>query len=161
MSEYNLYVLFNKNTKKVVSFTFDIDVFPEQIRNNFLIKTFNFSDLAIKDNTINLARFKWVGDYDDGKLVDVFDENITVVSEKDLDKKYKFLFNKKYNIDEILHELILNADMKTEKGKDIQNFLTKTINKKEKEKEFYKNSKSHIFESSEQIEDRQKKAFSI
>lgn len=161
MNDYKLYILFNKSNKQLVSFTFDISVFPQTVINNFLIKEIPFEHLNIKDNNINLARFKWIGDYDSGRIVDVFDENITVVSEKDVDKKYKNLFYKKFNIDEILIELILNCDMKTDKGKKIQIFSKKVLEKKEKEKNFYKNSKNHVWESIEQIEQRQKKAFSV
>lgn len=161
MNEYKLYVLFNKLTKQVVSFTFDLSVFPEAVINNFLIKEISFEELGIKDNTINISRFKWIGDYETGRVVDVFDENLTIVSEKDVENKYKSLFYKKYNFDEILFELILNCDMTTQKGKSIKSFLQKTLDRKEKEKDFYKNSKSHIWETAEQIEERQKKAFSV
>lgn len=161
MSDYNLYVLFNKKTKQVVSFTFDLSVFPQNVLDNFLIKTVPFEQLGIKDNTINIARFKWIGDYDTGMVVDVFDQNITIVSEKEIDNKYKNLFYNKFSLDDIIFEIILNLDMTTQKGKNIKLFLQKTLDRKEKEKDFYKNSKSHIWEDREQVEERHKKAFSI
>lgn len=161
MSEFKLYILFNKTNKQVVSFTFDLSVFPPQVIDNFLVKEMSFDELGIKDNTINISRFRWIGDYETGRVVDIFDENLTIVSEKEVDNKYKGIFYKKYTLDEILFELILNSDMKTEKGRNIQEFLEKTLSKREKEKNFYKNSKSHIWENKDQIEERQKKAFSV
>ena len=116
--QHTLYALFNSTTRKLTTFTFDISVFPESILKNILVKSFLFSELGIADGKINLNRFKWQGDYDSGKLVDVVTEKKAIVTEKEVDVKYSSIFFGKYNydLDSILFEIILNTEMKTEKG---------------------------------------------
>lgn len=161
--EHTLYALFNSTTKKLTTFTFDISVFPESILKNILVKSFQFSELGINDGKINLNRFRWEGDYDSGKLVDIVSDKKAVVTEKEVDVKYSSIFFGKYNydLDLILFEILLNTDMKTEKGKAMKSFLETLLEKKRKDIEFYKNSDLHIFETREEMKSRQQEAFKI
>jgi hypothetical protein len=109
-----------------------------------------------------LNRFKWEGDYDSGRLIDIVTEKKSIVSEREVDVKYSSIFFGKYNNDlnTILYEIILNLDMKTENGKEMQNFLKTLLEKKKQDIEYYKSSNLHIFESNEDVIKRQRDAFS-
>lgn len=161
MSEYKLYVLFNAKTRQLTSFTFDIDVFPEQIRKNFLIREYSFKELGIEDEQINLSRFKWIGDFDTGRLVDIVLEKKAIVTEKELDEKYDSLFFAKYSAQEALFTLIMGAEMKTEEGQAMQRFLTKLMARKAADVEYFKNSPIHIWETREDEIARVHDAFKV
>jgi hypothetical protein len=137
-------------------------MFPETLLQKMLIKKYSFSELGLTDNKINLNRFKWEGDYDSGRLIDIVTEKKSIVSEREVDVKYSSIFFGKYNNDlnTILYEIILNLDMKTENGKEMQNFLKTLLEKKKQDIEYYKSSNLHIFESNEDVIKRQRDAFS-
>lgn len=163
MSEnnYTLYALFNPVSRKFTTFTFDISVFPKTLLERMLIKSFSFSELGLTDERINLTRFKWEGDYDTGRLMDIVSEKKSVVTEQEVNTKYSSIFfaKYKYSLDSILYEIILNLDMKTERGKEMQEFLKDLLAKKEKDIEFYKKSDLHIYETYEDAAKRQSEAF--
>ena len=157
--EFYLYSLFNTQTRQFVCFTFDIDSFPPAIRNNMLIKKHSFKELGINDEEINIQRFRWIGDYDSGRLADIVLEKKAVVTEQEIDEKYDALFFDKYDLKTVLYELVLNADMKTENGKKMQTHLEKILKKKKDDIEFFKNSDLHIWETREDVKKRKKDAF--
>lgn len=157
--EFYLHAIFNNKTRKLTCFTFDLDSFPESIRKNMLIRTYSFKDLDIPDENINLTRFRWEGDYDDGELVDIVKENRSVVSERDIDNKYRALFFKKYPLEDIIFEIVLNLNMQTDNGKKMKTFLEKVLARRAKDKEFFKNSSLHIWEEEGFLVDKQKEAF--
>lgn len=157
--EFKLYVLFNSKTRKVTSFTFDISSFPKTILDNMLIKEYNFKDLGITDNHLNLNRFKWIGDYDSGRIVDVFLEKKSIVSENEINEKYHKIFFSKYKLEDILFSLIINTEMKDQYGKDMQEFLIKVLDKKKRDVEFFKNSPLHIWETDDDVVKQQAEAF--
>lgn len=157
--EFYLYSLFNTQTRQFVCFTFDIDSFPPAIRNNMLIKKHSFKELGINDEEINIQRFRWIGDYDNGRLADIVLEKKAVVTEQEIDEKYDALFFDKYDLKTVLYELVLNADMKTENGKKMQTHLEKILKKKKDDIEFFKNSDLHIWETREDVKKRKKDAF--
>ena len=157
--EFYLYSLFNTQTRQFVCFTFDIDSFPPAIRNNMLIKKHSFKELGINDEEINIQRFRWIGDYDSGRLADIVLEKKAVVTEQEIDEKYDALFFDKYDLKNILYELVLNCDMKTENGKKMQTHLEKILKKKKDDIEFFKNSDLHIWETREDVKKRKKDAF--
>jgi len=157
--EFYLYSLFNTQTRQFVCFTFDIDSFPLAIRNNMLIKKHSFKELGINDEEINIQRFRWIGDYDTGRLADIVLEKKAVVTEQEIDEKYDALFFDKYDLKTVLYELVLNADMKTENGKKMQTHLEKILKKKKDDIEFFKNSDLHIWETREDVKKRKKDAF--
>lgn len=159
MEEFKLYSLFNTQTRQFVCFTFDVDSFPPVIRNTMLIKEHSFKELGINDEEINIQRFRWVGDYDTGRLVDIVLEKKAVVTEQEIDEKYDALFFDKYSVKTILYELVLNSDMKTEEGKKMQNHLNKILKKKNSDIEYFKNSDLHIWETREDAKKRKKDAF--
>lgn len=160
-NKFTLYALFNKRTRQLTSFTFDINVFPQSLQDSMLIRSYTFEELGITDENINLNRFKWMGDYDDGKLVDIVKEKKAIVTEKEIDEKYNGLFFKKYKFEDVFYELIVNSDMKTENGKNIQKFLIKLLEKKRNDIEYYKRSDLHIWETIDEVKDRQKDAFKV
>lgn len=160
-TDYSLYILFNSKTRQLTSFTFDISNFPKSILDNMLIKEYKFSSLGLNDENINLNRFKWIGDYDSGKLVDIVLEQKSIVTETELNEKYRSIFNAKYSTETILYELILNADMKTESGKSMQTFLNKVLKRKSDDKEYFKNSNLHIWETESDRSKRQQDAFKV
>ena len=159
--EFTLYSLFNNQTRKFVCFTFDINSFPETVRKNMLIKEHSFKELGINDEEINISRFRWIGDYDSGKLSDIVLEKKAVVTESEIDEKYDAMFFNKFDLKTVFYELVLNADMKSEKGKQIQNYLSKILKKKSEDIEFFKNSDLHIWETNEDAEKRTRDAFKV
>jgi hypothetical protein len=159
--DFKLYILFNKLSRQMTSFTFDISVFPPSIINNLLIKEYRFKDIGIPDEKINLNRFKWVGDFDTGHLVDLVTEKKSVVTEKEMNDKTRTLFYRKYDIDTILFQLVLNTPMHTVEGNEMQSFLRKILDKKKKDIEFFQNSDLHIWETEHDEKKRQEDAFKI
>lgn len=159
--DYKLYVFFNKKTRAFICFTFDITMFPESVKENLLIKEFSFKELGIPDEEINITRYRWIGNYDSGRLADIVLEKKAVVTESEINEKYDALFFDKFDFKTIFYELVLNADMKTEKGKYMQNYLQKILKKKESDVEFFKNSDLHIWETDEDLKKHTKDAFKI
>lgn len=160
-NDYTLYAFFNKKTKAFICFTFDITMFPETVKANFLMKEFSFKELDIPDEEINMARYRWIGDYDTGRLVDIILEKKAVVTEREINEKYDAMLFDKFNIKDILYELILNADMKTPNGKQIQERLQKILKKKENDIEFFKNSDLHIWETQSDLKNQLQNAFKV
>lgn len=154
-----LYAIFNKKTKQLTCFTFDLDQFPEEIRSSLIYKRFSFSELGLDGDEINLYRFKWIGDAHTGRLVDTVKEEKAIVSEKELFEKYDNLLWLKYAPKEIIKELVLNMEMKTENGINMQKFFKKVLAKHADDVNFFKNSDKHIWESITQEENREKDAF--
>ncbi len=160
MQDYpTLYILFNSKTRQLACFTFDISVFPEQIVNHMLIKSYSFKELGITDDSINLNRFKWLGDFDSGSLVDIVKEKKAIVTEKEIVDKYHNMISSKYSLEFILHQLILNSDMKTDEGVQMQIFVDKVLKKKKSDIEYFKNSPLHIWEAANENEHRRDDAF--
>jgi hypothetical protein len=159
--DYKLYTFFNKKTRAFICFTFDITMFPENVKQNLLIKEFSFKELGIPDEEINITRYRWIGDYDTGRLADIVLEKKAVVTEREINEKYDSLFFDKFDFKTLFYELVLNADMKTEKGKYMQSYLQKILKKKESDIEFFKNSDLHIWETESVLEAQLQNAFKI
>lgn len=157
--DYKIHGLFNSTTKQFVAWLTDLTPFPNSILKNMLIKTINLKDLGIEDNSIDLVRFKWIGDYDTGRLADTIGEKLTIVTEKEINQKYNKFFFEKYKIEDILYQLVLNSQMSTEKGIEMQNFLKKALQRKENEVNFYTNSQFHIYETEEETIKKEQDAF--
>jgi hypothetical protein len=137
----------------------DISAFPESLRSTLLLKEFTLKELGFDGDEINLTRFKWSGDYDTGKLIDIVSENKSIVTEKDIDEKYHSMFWSRYDLTTVLYTLILNTPMKYANGITIQNFLEKILKRKEDDKKFFSESPLHIWESIEETKKREKDAF--
>ncbi len=149
-----IYILFNKKTQKLISYTTDISLIPKDI---FLIKEILLSDYDIKDNEFNLARYRWEGDFDSGKIVDFVSERKAIVSEEDVDRKYYELFFRKYSLETVLLELVRSMDS----SHPMSGFLRALDAKKRKEIEFFQSSPNHIYETRANIQQRLKEAFSV
>jgi hypothetical protein len=160
-NDYTLYAFFNKKSRAFICFTFDVTMFPDNVKENFLIKEFSFKELDIPDEEINMARYRWIGDYDTGRLADIILEKKAVVTEREINEKYDAMLFDKFNIKDILYELILNSEMKTEKGKQIQERLQKILKKKESDIEFFKNSELHIWETQSDLKNQLQNAFKV
>lgn len=145
--------LFNKEGK-FISFTDQLMLPNEKLK----LKIIDLTELGIEDNIFNVARFRWEGDYDNGKLIDLFAEKKVVVLERDIDAKYYGLFYRKYTLDAVIEEILLQMSKLGVKS-DIVDFFSKLIEKREKEKEFFRNSEHHIFESDEDINKRTRLIF--
>ena len=156
---HTLYALFNAKTRQLVSFTFDLSGFPQALRDTFLIREYSFESLGLPDENINLARFKWIGDYDEGRLVDIVMEKKAVVTEKEITDKYNGIFYSRYKLEEVLYEIIINLKMETVKGKEMQTFVDRLLQKRQSDLEYFQNSDLHIFESDALIAKRQRDAF--
>lgn len=150
-----IYLLFNKNNHSLVSATDNITNFP---RNTFLVKEIDTDTLEPGMKTFNLARYRWEGDYETGKLVDLFAEKKSVVLEQEIDEKYYNLFFRKYNLEHVLFRLI--QDCLSPEFEE-RRFLMKLLEKKQKEIEFYKGSENHIYETVQEQEERVAKSFEV
>jgi hypothetical protein len=153
-----IFLLFNKNNQTLVSATDNITNFPTNI---FLIKEIDTETLESNMERFNLARYRWEGDFETGKLIDLFKERKTIVTEQEIDEKYYGLFFRKYNIEHALFHIINNTPFHTEDGKQMQTFLTKLLSRKVAEIEFYKGSENHIYESIKDQEERITKSFEV
>lgn len=158
---FKLYVLFNKSNRKPSTYTFDVSGFPDAILNTMLIKEYSFESLGLTDNNINLNRFRWEGDYDEGRLVDLVSEKKAVVTEEEIRGKYNGLFFSKFKIEDVLYQLLLNANMTTEYGKEMQEFVVKLIKRRTSDMEYFSKSDLHIWEAEDDAKIRQKDAFKI
>jgi hypothetical protein len=158
---FKLYVLFNKSTRKPSTYTFDVSGFPDAILNTMLIKEYSFESLGLTDNNINLNRFRWEGDYDEGRLVDLVSEKKAVVTEEEIRSKYNGLFFSKFKIEDVLYQLLLNVNMTTEYGKEMQEFVVKLIKRRTSDMEYFSKSDLHIWEAEDDVKIRQKDAFKI
>lgn len=161
MSNHCLYSLFNSKTKQFVCFMFDVSSIPDAVRKNMLIRANSFKELGLTDENINITRFKWIGDYDNGHLVDLVLQNKTIVTEKEIQDKYNSMFFNKYSEIDVLYQLILNSDMKTPEGIEMLSYLQKILKKKESDIEFFKNSDLHIWESIEETQKKIDDAFKV
>jgi len=150
-----IYLLFNKNNQTLVSATDSIANFP---RNTFLVKEIDTDTLEPGMKSFNLARYRWEGDYETGKLVDLFAEKKSVVLEQEIDEKYYSLFFRKYNLEHIIFRLIQECFSTYHEEKV---FLLKLLEKKQKEIEFYKGSENHIYETIQEQEERVAKSFEV
>jgi hypothetical protein len=157
--DYKIYILFNKVSRQMTAFMTDLSQIPEQLRKNLLIREFKLKDLGFDDDEINLTRFKWEGDYDTGRLIDIVKEKKAIVTEKETNERFHDMFWSRYNIYEVLQELIINTNMASNKGTQMQNFLKKILQKKEDDVKYYQSSPLHIWESEEETVRRQKDAF--
>jgi hypothetical protein len=168
MEKSKIYIVFNSTTRKPV---FIVDSL-EAIQNTgfTLIK-----EVEIEGNEINLARFKWIGDYDTGKFTDLFLEKKAIVTEEEVDNKYYGMFFRKYSMEEAVFNLIKHAEFRHTSeiidGKDyftdnneggyMKRFLESLLKKKEKEIQTYKNSPNHIYETKADQEKRLEESFKI
>lgn len=143
----------------MIGFMTDLSQIPESLRKNLLIKEYLLTDLGINSDEINISRFKWEGDYDSGRLVDIVKENRTIVTEQEINTKFDSMFYEKYPPLDIIKEILLSVQLNTPKGRDIQIFLEKVLTKKLAAIEFYKASPNHIWETKEKAREREKNAF--
>lgn len=137
----------------LVSMTDDIANIPTA---NFLVKEVDTEELGIPvDEKFNLARYQWHGDYDSGKIVDLFAEKKAIVTEQEINQKYYEIFFRKFRIEDIIFAL-LSDDYSVQKE-----FLLKLMDKKKKEIDFYSFSANHIYESLADQEKRINQTFDV
>jgi hypothetical protein len=142
-----IYIYFN-NITKLPAFLSEI-----KINSPLAFKEICLEDLEITDGEFNLARYKWEGDFDSGKLVDLFKEKRTLVTEEEIDGKYYAMFFRKYSLEKTLFNIIqtlYKPASEFPEGTSMYKFLEKLLDKKDKEIEFYKTSENHRFETHEE-----------
>lgn len=150
-----IYLYFNTITRKLVFITDDPD--PIKSAGFSLVK-----EIEIEGDEFNLARFRWDGTYDDGRLVDLFTEKTAIVTEDEIDKKYYGLFFRKYSLDQVLFNLINCVQFLPETdGYEMQKFLAALLSKKNLEIEKYKTSPNHIYETRDDEKKRIADSFKI
>jgi len=154
-----IYALFNKSSRAFSAWITDISGIPENVRANMLLKEVILEEHGIIDGMFNPDRFQWHGDYDTGKFVDLLGENKAIVTEEEVNNKYDSIFFRKYDVKNILYQLIENATMQTQEGKDMQTFLSKMLTRKNNDIEYYKTSGLHIYEIIEDQKKREHDAF--
>lgn len=159
-----VYLLFNKYTKKFISFLSDIDLLP---KDNFLIKEYSLEDLHITGENFNLARFRWEGDWDQGQLIDMFAEKKAIVTEEEVDLKYNGILFRKYRLEKLLF-LILDKLSKlpedasdSDDWKTLSSFFQRLMQKKNLEIKYFKESDNHFFDSKEQMDKDLKDSFTV
>ena len=162
MKKNTIYIIFNKNTRMPVCIT---DFIRGLVTDDSLYK-----EIEIEGEDVNLARYRWEGDFDTGKLLDLFVEKKAVVTEELIDKKYYEMFFRKYPLEKVIFKLIHSIDFKMyamgedgsmhhNEGYKMQVFLDKLLKKKAEEIESYKKSTDHIFETTEMQNQRIEEAF--
>lgn len=156
-----IYALFNKNTRKFSSWMVSLDGLPSNVVSNLLLREIILEDYGITNGEFNPEIYKWIGDYDTGKFVNTVEQNISFVTEEEINQKYDEIFDRKFNLREVLYEIVLNLDMTTEKGKAIQTFLQTLIKRKNNDVERYKNSPYHVWVTKEDQIRQQNEAFKI
>ncbi len=152
-----LYAIFNKNNNIFTGFAVEdsIHIFPKE---RFHIKTFE-----VPEETINLARYRVDGCFEDSVLVDLFTEKKTVVTEREIDQKYIDLFERKYeeltnqsySPNNLLFDILDNSPIVEE----LRKFRQKLKERKIKEIEGYNTSKFHIYETDQQQITREQEIF--
>jgi hypothetical protein len=125
----------------------DLQRFPTE---HFWIKTFE-----VDDQTINLARWRYDGDYESGQLIDLISTKKAVVSEEAVDQKYREIFFRKYDLETLLFSL-LDDDQALQ---EIRDFRSKLLTKKQKEIDMYRTSDYYIYETVEDQKNRENQTF--
>lgn len=145
-----VYLLFNKYTNKFICFTSDVDLMP---KDNFLIKEVTLDELGVEGEEFNLARFVYEGDYETGRIVDMFAEKKAKVTEEEVNKKYLGILFRKYPIDKLLYMVsLIAAGLESPDIEDFKKFVQVINAKKAKEIDFYEKSPNHIYETNKDLD---------
>lgn len=130
-----LQVLFNPTNKEFVGFgaTGHDDI----KKSHLLVK-----EIEVPNESFNLARYVWSGNYDSGELIDL-NKGKGIVLETDVDYKNFDIFARKVNVDVYAIERI--CKMTDQEWYDFSN-MRMTINQKiEREKKFFSESPLHEY----------------
>ncbi len=152
-----LHAIFNKTTGVLLAF------FSDEHVNMLPVGQFNTQVFDINESTINLARYRIEGTYPDAKLVDLFAEKKAVVTQQEIDLKYRELFYRKYenimgkpfDIEELVLDILDNDD----RLNLIRDFRKKLKDRKNQEIQTYIKSPNHIYETTEDQIQREKEIF--
>jgi len=146
-----IYAVFNIKTRQLICLIDEENkqYFPEE---RFLIKC-----LEIVGDVFELSKFHYVGDYDSGDFLDLASSKTAVVYEREIDRKYELIFDRKYPS---IKEVVLAILDGSEKLTEIREFYKKIQKLKAKNKEHISNSSNHIYVSLEQEMARQNLSFS-
>lgn len=149
-----IYVIFNNETR-LCMFILPDDALI-RMNPNLLYK-----EIDLDESEFNLSRYKWEGTYDNGKIVDTFINNTAVVTEEEVDAKYREFLLRKYPLDRILCKIVLNMDFSEtdEEFNGMKKFIGNLDNKRAKEIDFYQKSPVHKFETWDDIFNREKQLF--
>ncbi len=144
-----LLLLFNSSNKEFIGF----GAFGQEeiIKGNLLYKEVEF-----EQDTFNLARYTWEGDYDNGKIVDLQLKNPIVTERGIIDKNLNILV-KKYGLDFFIIEGLYFLDKKNEFLVDFSEICAKI----EKEKEHFSKSSAHEYKTLETEQKEIEKALHV
>lgn len=142
-----MYAIFNKTTFLPIGFTDDISQFPKDV----LTK-----ELSLGDEDFNLARYRWEGDYYTGTLVDLVQEKKSIVTEQEMEDKFRAIIYRKYSMEDMLFAILDDDD---EKLKEIRMFFNRLKHKKITDIQMYKTSKFHIYETNDIQQKREEESF--
>jgi len=153
-----IYIIFNAKTDVPMFFTDD-----KELASTFpLYKEVILEQYGISRDDFNLNRYRWEGDAETGKLVDTFIQQKAVVTEEDVDGKYRELLLRKYPLDKMLCRILLNMpETVDEEFNDIKKFVHLLEQRKQHEIETYKSSPVHKWESWDDILTREKHVFKV
>jgi hypothetical protein len=141
-----VYVVFNRITLEPILYTDDVSGLPPST----LWKPFE-----IEGDEFNIERYKYIGWYEDGDLIDLIKAKKSIVYEKDVDEKYENMFYRKYSDRNVLMAL-LEDDAELEL---MRNFRAKIRNKKSKEIDMYRTEDSYIFVTREEQNKQEQETF--
>jgi hypothetical protein len=148
-----IYIYFNNQTRKPAFLS------AEPINGSALSLV---REIEIEGTEFNLARYRWEGDYDTGRLVDLFLEKKSIVTEDEIDKKYYGMFFRKYPLEEVLFNIIQHVEFRElTPGWEMQVFLQRLLSKKDSEIKTYQNSPNHVYETKEDMKKREAESFKV
>lgn len=153
-----IYALFNRENKEFSTWIFDISTIPEDVRKTLLLREVILEEHGIYTHTFDPERYRWVGDYDQGRFQDLLEDNVAIVTEKQIIQKYAEIFLRKYSLNDIW-DYIKNSQAITEESKDFQKFTEMMLSRMQNDIEFYKTSGVHEYITTEEFNDKQEKAF--
>lgn len=154
----NIYALFNRESKEFSTWLTDISSIPEEILKNLLFKEIDLEEYGIYNGEFDPSRYRWIGDYDQGRFQDVLEDNVAIVTEKQLIQKYAEIFLRKYTLN-MMWDVLKDATMTTEKGIEMQNFVRTILKRMDDDIEFYKTSGVHDYITTADFQDKLEKAF--
>jgi hypothetical protein len=155
-----IYALFNRDSKEFSTWITDITTIPEEIKKTLLLKEIVLDEYGIFDGSFDPMRYRWVGDFDQGRFQDVLVDNVAIVTEKQLIQKYAEIFLRKYSLNEIW-DVITSSTMTTPEGQQMQDFLNIILTRMNDDVNFYKTSGVHEYITTEDFQEKQNDAFAI
>jgi hypothetical protein len=146
-----LQILFNANNKEFIGFG---AVGHDQIKKSHLL----IKEIEIENGAFNLARYVWSGNYDSGELIDL-NKGKGIVLETDVDYKNYDIFARKFNLDFYATERICR--MSFDEFQSFSAMRQSIVEKIEREKKFFSQSKYHVYIPKEEVKQKLETALAV